>query len=110
MEEIAYRTLLDYPPAGHMMAILGSCPDEQLLETGIDYLKKYVERISGNKQIQMIGPASPKVAKVRDVYRRVIYLKSSKASTLIRVKDMLEQYIEINPGYQNINIQFDFNT
>ena len=110
MEEIAYRTLLDYPPAGHMMAVLGGCTDEALLEIGMGYLKKYIERISVNKKVQMIGPASPQVAKIRDVYRRVIYLKSSKLSTLIRVKDMLEQYIEINSGYQNINIQFDFNT
>ena len=110
MEEIAYRTLLDYPPAGHMMAVLGGCTDEALLETGMGYLKKYIERISVNKKVQMIGPASPQVAKIRDVYKRVIYLKSSKLSTLIRVKDMLEQYIEINSGYQNINIQFDFNT
>lgn len=109
-EEIAYRTLMDYPPAGNMMAILGSAEDEQLLETGMEYLKKYVERIGGQKRLQMIGPASPSVSKVRDIYRRVIYLKHSDYNTLVWAKNQLERYIEINSGYQNITVQFDFNT
>lgn len=109
-EEIAYRMLMDYPPAGSMMAVLGSCGDEQLLETGMEYLKKYVERIGQGKGLQMIGPASPTVAKVRDIYRRVLYIKHQDVKRLIWVKDQLERYIEINSGYQNITVQFDFNT
>ena len=93
-----------------MMAILGSAEDEQLLETGMEYLKKYVERIGGQKRLQMIGPASPSVSKVRDIYRRVIYLKHSDYNTLVWAKNQLERYIEINSGYQNITVQFDFNT
>lgn len=108
-EEIAFRMLLSYPPAGNMMAVLGSAEDEELLETGMDYLKKYVERISAGKDVQMIGPASPPVARVRDVFRRVIYLKCENNEKLIWLKNQLERYIEINSGYDTITIQFDFN-
>ncbi len=109
-EEISYRMLMDYPPAGNMMAVLGSSEDEVLLETGMEYLKKYAERILAGKHIQMIGPASPSVAKVRDIYRRVIYLKHESYDKLIWMKNQLERYIEINSGYDAITIQFDFNT
>ncbi len=30
-EEMGYRLLMDYPPAAHMMAVLGSSEDEKLL-------------------------------------------------------------------------------
>ena len=59
--------------------------------------------------MRLIGPASPYVRKVRDTYRRVIYLKSEQEAVLVFLKDQLEQYIEINSGFQNIWIQFDLN-
>ena len=33
-EEILYRRLLSYPPASHMMAVLGTGEDEKLLQNG----------------------------------------------------------------------------
>lgn len=57
----------------------------------------------------MIGPASPYVAKVSDVYRRVLYLKGRDNRLLIEVKNRMEKYIEINKGFQTMRIQFDFN-
>ena len=57
----------------------------------------------------MIGPASPGIDKIRDVYRRVIYLKSPRYDTLVKIKDMMEKYIEINSGFDKMRIQFDFN-
>lgn len=113
-EEMRYRTLMGYPPAEHLMAVLLSAEDELLLEKGCRYLKEYAvyltDRFAGEtKELEIVGPASPYVGKVNDVYRRIIYFKSVREETLIRLKDRLEQYIEINPGYQNIRIQFDFN-
>ena len=55
----------------------------------------------------MIGPASPVVDKIKDIYRRVIYIKAPEYRTLIRVKDLMEQYIEINSGFAKLRIQFD---
>ena len=59
--------------------------------------------------MRIIGPASPYVGKVNDVYRRVIYLKHPEYAAIIDFKDKLEQYIEVNSGFQKIRIQFDFN-
>lgn len=109
-EEIAYRMLLDYPPAGHMMTILGTSEDERMLEQGMEYLKKYMERIYPGEDLQIIGPASPAVSKVKDAYRRMIYVKHADGRILIKLKNRLERYMEINSGYNSINVQFDFNT
>lgn len=109
-EEILYRTLLNYPPAGNLMAVLGSGGDEALLQEAMEYLKKYIFRVSRGSEVEVIGPASAKVGKIRDVYRKVLYLKHAKYDILVMVKDRLEQYVEINSGYTHIQIQFDFNT
>lgn len=106
-EEISYRKVMGYPPAAHLAAILLTGKGEDFLSTAADYLKRYAERIN-RQQAVIIGPASPSVGKVKDVYRRVIYLKHAEYDVLIEMKDRLEQYIEINPGFRNIRIQLDF--
>lgn len=113
-EEMTYRALMGYPPASQLMAVLVSCKEEELLETACHYLKAYAETCCkkcerAGTSVQLIGPASPYVGKVRDTYRRVIYLKSEQEAVLVFLKDQLEQYIEINSGFQNIWIQFDLN-
>ena len=56
----------------------------------------------------MIGPAATAVGKVKDVYRRVLYLKQESYEILIEMKDKMEQYIELNLGFAKMRIQFDF--
>lgn len=107
-EEMSYRMLLDYPPASHMMAVLGSCPEEELLVQAMHYLELYIHRVYKESDLHVIGPAYASVGKVKDIYRQVIYLKHEKQETLIRIKDQLEKYIEINSGFRKLYIQFDF--
>ena len=107
-EEIAYRELMGYPPAEELMAVLVAGEDEQLLETACSYLKNYAERVNRN-QASIVGPASPYVGKVSDVYRKVLYLKHPRYEVLTDIKDKLEQYIEVNSGFAKLRIQFDFN-
>ena len=108
-QEIACRELMGYPPAENLTAVFVSCEDEELLEKGCHYLKEYVLHIKGGSSLQVIGPASPGIDKIRDVYRRVIYLKSPRYDLLVKIKDLMEKYIEINSGFDKMRIQFDFN-
>ena len=109
-EEIRYRELMGYPPAEELLAVFVSGEDEALLEKGCGYLKEYILRVAGGtSEIQVIGPASPGIDKIRDVYRRVIYVKAARYETLVRIKNRAERYIEINSGYDRMRIQFDFN-
>ena len=108
-EEIRYRELMGYPPAENLLAVLVSCGDEPLLEKGCGYLREYALRINKGGSMEIIGPASPGIGKINDVYRKVLYLKSERYDTLVKMKNYLEQYIEVNPGFQKMRIQFDFN-
>ena len=107
-EEMSYRMLLDYPPAAHMLAVLGSGPEDEKLVQAMYYLKLYIERIYRENDLHIIGPAYASVGKVKDIYRQVIYLKHKDHKTLVHIKDQLEKYIEINSGFRKIYIQFDF--
>lgn len=108
-EEIRYRELMGYPPAENLMAVLVSCGDEALLEKGCHYLKEYALRVSRQTKAAVIGPASPGVDKIKDIYRRVLYIKAPEYDTLTGIKDRLEQYIDLNSGFDKMRIQFDFN-
>lgn len=108
-EEIRYRELMGYPPVENLLAVLVSCEDEAHLETGCKFLKEYALRVRGNDPVEMIGPASPGIGRINDVYRKVLYLKTERYDTLIRMKNRLEKYIEVNSGFDRMRIQFDFN-
>lgn len=125
-EEMNYRELMGYPPAEHLLAVLISGENEALLEKGAHYLKEYAlmvcragmhgiagtggqgKNTAAQECVQVIGPASPYVGKVKDVYRRVLYLKHESYETLIMMKNKMEQYIELNSGFSKMRIQFDF--
>ena len=108
-EEISYRRLMGYPPAAGLMAIYASGADEALLTKASGYLKDFAVRAAGEAPMSVIGPASPGIGKINDIYRKVIYLKSEDERILMAVKDRMEKYIEINRGFQSLKIQFDMN-
>ena len=74
-------------------------------------MQKYLEEDAAfaGKPIQLVGPADATIAKVNDIYRKVIYLKTKEYQNLVRLKDRLEQYIKDNKDFQNVSVQFDFN-
>ncbi|MBP3462511.1 MAG: primosomal protein N', partial [Tyzzerella sp.] len=80
-EEIAYRKLMGYPPAEQLLAVLIAGEDEKLLETACGYLKIYAERVNRSRA-RIVGPASPYVGKVNDVYRKVLYFKHPRYEVL----------------------------
>ncbi|HJA18497.1 MAG TPA: primosomal protein N' [Candidatus Mediterraneibacter ornithocaccae] len=129
-EEIRYRELMGYPPTEQLLAVFVSGEDEALLEKGCHYLREYILRVirhlsgagsikGGSPDVQtdrtgayaagVIGPASPGIDKIKDVYRRVIYVKAERYDILVGIKDRVEKYIEINSGFDRMRIQFDFN-
>ena len=67
--------------------------------------------IKAKKDIEasVIGPASPGIEKINDVYRKVIYVKTADYHDLVVLKDRTEKYIEINSGFDKMRIQFDYN-
>lgn len=107
-EEIVYRQIMGYPPAEHLLAMLISSESEELLNLASEYLKEYANKYKKSQMLRIIGPASPYVGKVNDIFRKIIYLKDAEYDNLIDIKNKLEQYIEVNSGFQKVRVQFDF--
>lgn len=108
-EEMNYRSMMGYPPASQLLAVLLTGKDEKYLDVAAGYLKQYAQKVQKDEGLTMIGPASPFVGKVNDVFRRVIYMKHEEESLLVWMKDRMEQYIEMNSGFNSLRVQFDFN-
>ncbi|MBQ1311705.1 MAG: primosomal protein N', partial [Blautia sp.] len=106
-EEIGFRSLMEYPPAAHMMAVLGSGRDEEKLGTAMQYLALFIRRLFRQGKIGLIGPAPASVSKVKDIYHQVLYLKHQDITVLAKVRNSLDKYMEINEGFRNIYIQYD---
>ncbi len=107
-EEIEYRSLMGYPPVEHLLGILMQAKDETLLETGANYTAEFIKKVDKARELVVIGPTTPNISKISDYYRKVIYLKIDNYGMLIRMKNHIEKYIEVNKGFQNIRVQFDF--
>lgn len=107
--EMNYRRLMGYPPVERLMAVWLVGAWEEYLEKAAMYLKEFALRINRQKQVSVIGPTAPYVSKINDQYRQIIYLKCEDEKLLIEAKNLMEQYIEINTGFNSIRVQFDFN-
>ncbi len=108
-EEIRFRQLMGYPPACGLLAVHGSCGQEELLGEAMEYIRKYLIRVRRDRRVQLIGPAPESISKIQDLYRQVLYVKGPDKKALIRIREKLEKYIEINSGFKNVYIQYDFN-
>ncbi|HOO27307.1 MAG TPA: primosomal protein N', partial [Lachnospiraceae bacterium] len=115
-EEIGYRSLMDYPPAGHMLAMLlegtGEEDTERFSSELADRLKDDIlnGRISEKqpgKAVFLIGPADASVRKINDIYRRIIYLKSKDYESLKKLKDSAETFFDREKP-QTVRMTFDF--
>lgn len=109
-EEIAYRSLMNYPPVANMTGILLQSSNANELETAANYLAEVVKQVKDTKmpKLMLIGPADPPVNKINDVYRKIIYLKDKSRTNLVNLKNYLEYVTNNSPKFKNVNIQFDF--
>ena len=118
-KEIEYRRLMNYPPVWNMLLIHVTSPDEsecgsvaQRVHDTAAQMISHIEKSQSpddRHQIQLIGPADATIAKVNDIYRKVIYMKTSDYAALISIKDGIEQAVKADTAMKNANISFDFN-
>ncbi|MCM1183661.1 MAG: primosomal protein N' [Roseburia sp.] len=107
-EEIAYRDLMLYPPAAHMMAVLILSADEL---TGMEHacvLADKIRREFDREKPQVIGPSSAAVGRINDIYRTILYIKHREYRILVAIKDALELFIR-QSRWEKDSVQFDFN-
>lgn len=110
-QEMAYRGLLKYPPAGHMLEMLVAAGDSLYANLCADLLaKKVANAQEGGKMegLVMVGPTDAPVARVRDISRKVIYFKHEDYHMLVRLKNALEEFVSRHRELGQVTVQFDF--
>ena len=110
-QEIEYRKMMRYPPVWNMLYILCASKNEAAASEAAVALMGKIDQIvrENSEKIFPIGPSDAPVAKISDVYRKVIYVKTREYQTLVILKDGLEAFIKDNRLYQNVAVGFDFN-
>ncbi|NLJ96412.1 MAG: primosomal protein N' [Clostridiales bacterium] len=110
-QEMLYRSLMQYPPASHIMVILITAREEDLADKAIDHAGLVLKDYINTKQLssKIIGPAPAGLAKVKDTYRRVIYIKEANYNYLVELKNYFEGYFNYSIQFAGCSLQVDFN-
>jgi primosomal protein N' (replication factor Y) len=106
-QEMQYRSMAGYPPVGDMMSLHCTSEDLNQLELACGYLAEFIRKMAKKRGAVVIGPADEAVARINDVHRKAIYVKHHDGRTLTDMKNITEQYIEMNEGFRNIRISFE---
>ncbi len=111
-EELIYRELSGYPPVAHMLAVQIYAKTEEngkvLAERMADVVKSMTESLLAEEEkVLVIGPAPAAIGRINDIFRFVFYVKHEKYDTLVKVKDLLEEKIQIWQT-KTESVQFDF--
>ncbi len=113
-KEIEYRRMLFYPPVWTMLVIHASCVDEaaaaKLLKRFAAVLEEWelFKKAYEDRKLQLIGPSDAAIGKIKDIYRKVLYIKAESDRMLIAAKDFLEEKLKSELDAAEVNIQFDF--
>ncbi len=107
-EEIAFRTVMDYPPYGHMLCVQvfgeNSLRAKELIGTLSEWIHSEAD---SDSQVRVVGPSINGVEKIKDEYRYVTYVKCRNRDRLVAIKNLLERRIAELP-IGKCYVQFDF--
>ena len=74
--ELSYRKLMGYPPEQGLLTARLSSDDEELLLEACAACIREAEEAAGGSGAEVIGPAEAWPYRLRDIYRKIIYVKS----------------------------------
>ena len=107
-QEMAYRSLMKYPPKAHILAVLCIGREEQRTEAFCNRVaaaaKQFAKEKSGDF-LSVIGPTKASIAKSNDFYRNLIYIKADSYDILTELASVLDVYREQD---KNVILQMDF--
>ena len=104
--EIAYRTLMAYPPACHMLLVQVLSDFEPEAERAAALLAEFLRRARPDGKID--GPVKAQIPKLADVYRWAIYLRDESYDLLIEDKKRVEKLLLEDRSLQKVRVWFDF--
>lgn len=105
-QEIAYRRLMEYPPAAHMLVVMVTSQEQERAERVAKEIAELLRQT--DETVRCMGPNDASIAKVNDNYRKVIYLRHKDYERLVTMKDTIEAYLQDATGLGDVLVWFDF--
>lgn len=103
--EMTYRRLLKYPPVYNMMVVLiTSSVSEDALSASLELANILKPLCTKDSGVRMVGPSDATIPKIKDIYRRVLYIKAKEAEMLANIRNVVDNYER-----ENIKIAVDVN-
>ena len=113
-EEYGFRKVMNYPPARCMLSVLILSTTEEEAASVADKVRSEIDgyirdnSVKGKAlQAKTIGPTDAPLAKARDIYRKIIYIKAVDYSLLVNIKDMLDVFASGLPETAALQFNFD---
>ena len=106
-KEIRYRKLGEYPPETHLLAVILFAAKAEEVSRGAENLAGFLTE-KKSEGFVVNGPVWAAIPKLRDIYRKIIYLKSPDRDELVRLKNLLEDYVKKSSDFSKVSVQFDF--
>lgn len=107
--EILYRRMLQYPPEAHIMAVMLAGSWEDMTREAALFLREALEmELKEKERVKIIGPAKANIARLNDIYRQVMYVKSADYAVLVEIKNFLEGFSRYSEKLKKVSVQFDF--
>lgn len=106
-KEIRYRKIAEYPPEMHLLGIIILSSSSEEAARGGEMLYNFLSA-ENTAEFNINNPVWAAISKIRDIYRKIIYLKAVDRNELIRAKNLAESYVKGNVNFNKINVQFDF--
>ena len=103
--EIAYRRLLGYPPVTHMLGILVTAHEEEEADTAA---AEAAERLKEPEGLIVTGPGPAFISKLNDIFRRVIYVRSTDEQRLTGIPEILKPLTEEAYLTRGVETYYDF--
>ncbi len=106
--EMAFRRLLRYPPAVHLLTVHMASSKEEVLAATAELLMGCLEpALSEKAGVEWIGPVNAPIYKLHDSYRKILYLKSENYDILIKIRKQTERFFEAREGQRDLTVQYD---
>ncbi|MCR5118429.1 MAG: primosomal protein N' [Lachnospiraceae bacterium] len=106
--EKAFREMADYPPFTHMMALQYFSADQKAAFERAENAASAIKDKAGDTA-EVMGPFQASIAKIRDIYRVVVYIRSRNEEALTQAKDIAEKLQDENrdSGKKEVTLQTD---
>lgn len=108
-QEMTYRRLLKYPPSCEMLVIFCTAPKEQDCREALNRMANHLKMTCKNPSTIFIGPSEGAFPKIKDIYRRVLYIKEQNPEYINEVRCIAEDYAKSDEIFKKVHVYYDKN-